>query len=250
MPAKPLPDWAREVKRLRESIHLSQAEFGRALGIVAMVVSDWERGKKEPAAERYIQMGKMALPPDCWFFFEKAGLTRSDIYRLLPEIQAAVLDRVEKQRLPEIKVLPASKVKGVKATKVGYVALPLLKNEAAAGAPRLVDEREVDDYIIVPAKQARPGPDWLTCIRVKGDSMEPVLKEGYVVAIDSSLNDPRRLRGKMVLALQDEGATIKWLDRIGDQWVLTPENKTYNQRPLGPDDRIIGRVAWWYGHQE
>ncbi len=65
-----------------------------------------------------------------------------------------------------------------------------------------------------------------------------------------SVIDSRRLRGKMVLALQDEGVTIKWLERIGDQWVLTAENKDYPQRLSGPDDHIIGRVAWWHHHQE
>jgi len=44
--------------------------------------------------------------------------------------------------------------------------------------------------------------------------------------------------------------TIKHLDRVGNQWVLTAENKAYRPQPLGRDDRIIGRVAWWYGHQE
>lgn len=220
------------------------------MGVTPMVVNRWEAGKQEPAAERYIQMGKMALPPDCWYFFEKAGLTRSDIYRLLPEVQEAVLKRVDKQRLPEITVLPASKVKAGKGMKAGYVALPLLKHEAAAGSPRLVDEREVEDYIIVPARQAAPGPDWLTCIRVRGDSMWPVLNDGYIVAVDASQTDPRRLQHKMVVALVDDGVTIKWLDRVGEQWVLTPENKAHHQQPLRREDRIIGRVAWWYGHQE
>ncbi|MFQ5778181.1 MAG: helix-turn-helix transcriptional regulator [Terriglobia bacterium] len=197
-------------------------------------------------------MAKLALPPECWFFFEKAGLTRSDIYRLLPEIQAAVLDRVESQRIPEIKVLPAPKFKRGphKTMRVGYVALPLLKNEAAAGAPRFIDEREIEDYIIVPARYAKPGPDWITCIRVAGDSMEPVLRDGYIVAVDASVADERRLQHKMVVALVDEGATIKWLDRVGKQWVLTPENKAYRQHALSSDDKIIGRVAWWYGHQD
>ena len=51
----------------------------------------------------------------------------------------------------------------------------------------------------------------------------------------------------MVVAYVDEGVTIKHLDQVGNQWVLTPENKAYRQQLLGRDDHIIGRVAWWYG---
>jgi len=246
-------DWQREVKGLRESLHLSQAEFARTLGITQVVISHWEKGKKEPSNERYIQMAKMTPLPDCWFFFEKAGLSRSDVYRLMPEIQATVLERVEKQQIPEIKVISASKLKcggPHNPGKAAYFALPLLKDAAAAGPALLVDESEIERYIIVPASQARPGPDWMTCIHVQGDSMEPILKEGYIVAVDSSVTDPRKLRQKMVVAYVDEGVTIKYLDRVGSQWILAPENKAYRQQPLGHDDRIIGRVAWWYGQQE
>jgi len=246
-------DWHQEVKRLRESLDLSQTAFARVLGVTQEFVSNWEHGKKEPSNERYIQMAKMPRLPDCWFFFEKAGLNRSDIYRLMPEIHAAILARLEKQQIPEIKVVSASKLKcggPHNPGKAGYFALPLLKDAGAAGPPLLVDEREIETYIIVPASQARPGPDWMTCIRVHGDSMEPILKEGYIVAVDSSVTDARKLQQKMVLAYVDEGVTIKHLDRVGNQWVLMPENKTYRQQPLGRDDRIIGRIAWWYGHQE
>lgn len=246
-------DWRQEVKRLRESLDLTQTAFARALGVTQEFVSKWEHGKKEPSNERYIQMAKMAVLPDCWFFFEKAGLNRSDIYGLMPEIQATILERVKKQRIPEIKIVAAPKLKGGgrhKVCKTGYFAVPLLRDAAAAGAPRLVDEKEVESYIIVPASQAHPGPDWMTCIRVQGDSMEPILKEGDIVCVDSSITDPRKLQQKMVVAYLDDGVTIKHLDRVGNQWVLTPENKTYRQQPLGREDHIVGRVAWWYGHQE
>ncbi len=248
-----LKTWAVQVKKLRSSLHLSQGELARALGVTPIAVSQWERGRKEPSTDRYIQMAKMVLPPDCWFFFEKAGLHRSDIYRLLPETRKAALDRVRKHRIPEVKVVPAPKLKGTgpqKPAKVECFALPLLKDAVAAGAPCLVDEREVESYVIVPAAQAGPGPEWMTCIRVEGDSMEPILKEGYIVAVDASVTDRQRLHRKMIVALVGDRVTIKWLDCIGDHWVLTPENKACRQQTFGRNDRIIGRVAWWYGHQE
>lgn len=244
---------ATEIKDLRESLHFTQAKFSRAIGVATQVVSDWEGGRKKPGPGSYIEMAKVAPRPACWFFFEKAGLSRSDIHQLMLGIQTAVLERLEKQQILEVKVVSASKLKcggPHNPHKAAYFALPLLKDAAAAGPALFVDEREIESYIIVPASQARPGPDWMTCIRVQGDSMEPILKERYIVCVDSSVTDPRRLQQKMVVAYVDEGVTIKHLDRVGNQWVLTPENKAYRQQPLGRDDHIIGRVAWWYGHQE
>lgn len=62
---------------------LNQTDFARRLNVSAMAVSRWERGINEPPAECYIQMGKIAGSPDCWFFWERVGLTRSDISRCL-----------------------------------------------------------------------------------------------------------------------------------------------------------------------
>ena len=39
---------ADEIKQLRKRLGLSQAKFGRVLGVHAMTVSRWERGKVEP----------------------------------------------------------------------------------------------------------------------------------------------------------------------------------------------------------
>ncbi len=60
---------------------LNQTDFARRLNVSAMAVSRWERGINEPPAECYIQMGKIAGAPDCWYFWECVGLTRADINR-------------------------------------------------------------------------------------------------------------------------------------------------------------------------
>ena len=44
--------------------------------------------------------------------------------------------------------------------------------------------------------------------------------------------------------------TIRWLDRLGEQWALTPANEAFPKHSLRSEDRVIGRVAFWYGQQE
>jgi DNA-binding transcriptional regulator YiaG len=79
------PDWAARIEKLRDRLHLSQTEFARKLDVSAMAVSRWERGINEPPANCYIAMGKLAAKDGCWFFWERAGITKSDVRRVLNE---------------------------------------------------------------------------------------------------------------------------------------------------------------------
>ncbi|WP_373867463.1 helix-turn-helix domain-containing protein [Microvirga aerophila] len=38
-----------KIKRIRESAHMSQALFARALNVTTSLVSKWERGEKKPS---------------------------------------------------------------------------------------------------------------------------------------------------------------------------------------------------------
>ena len=75
------PEWTIGIERLRESLGISQAELARRLHVSPMAVSRWERGINEPTSSVYIELGKMAGAPQCWYFWELAGLTREDILK-------------------------------------------------------------------------------------------------------------------------------------------------------------------------
>jgi len=77
------PDWATRIERLREKLGLTQTQLAQQLGVSAMAISRWERGINEPPAEGYIQLGKLAGGGDCWFFWERAGISKSDVRRVL-----------------------------------------------------------------------------------------------------------------------------------------------------------------------
>jgi transcriptional regulator with XRE-family HTH domain len=77
------PDWATRIEKLRGKLGLSQTEFARKLDVSAMAVSRWERGINQPPANCYIALGKLAGAEGCWFFWERAGLTKNDVRRVL-----------------------------------------------------------------------------------------------------------------------------------------------------------------------
>jgi len=77
------PDWAEKILILRNRLRFSQGDLASRLNVSAMAVSRWERAINEPPAEAYIELGKMAGDPDCWFFWQRAGLSKADLKRVL-----------------------------------------------------------------------------------------------------------------------------------------------------------------------
>jgi len=43
-----------------------------------MAVSRWERGASQPSGETYVRLGNLAPSSLCWFFWQRAGLRKSD----------------------------------------------------------------------------------------------------------------------------------------------------------------------------
>lgn len=49
-------EFARKIRRERMALNLTQAEFGRELGIKARTVSSWELGERAPHIDRYREL--------------------------------------------------------------------------------------------------------------------------------------------------------------------------------------------------
>ena len=77
------PEWAHRIEKLRNRLGLSQTELARKLNVSAMAISRWERGVNEPSASCYIHLGKLAGANECWYFWERAGLAKADVRRML-----------------------------------------------------------------------------------------------------------------------------------------------------------------------
>jgi len=62
---------------------MNQSRLAELLGFSAMAVSRWERGLNEPPATAYIGLGKLAGSPQCWFFWNRVGLSRTEVEKAL-----------------------------------------------------------------------------------------------------------------------------------------------------------------------
>ena len=226
------PEWAVQIERLRERLHLNQAGLARLLNVSPMAVSRWERAVNEPEAAYYIHMGTLAGDPDCWYFWQRAGLPASDLKRALRKTKTHRSSQIVSAETQEN-------------------ATPLLALTAGTtGAGDNIPNVEQSPTI---AKLAAPS-EWsenqqsLRCIRVAGEGMAPLISDGSVVAVDLSQFDSTKLNNSIVLTWhKDFGLMIRRLKKFGAAEVLVAESDRTGTSTLTLDRnwRILGRVVWW-----
>ena len=127
----------------------------------------------------------------------------------------------------------------------GVAMIPFASDVRLAAGPGEVVFEESSEVSIAVAAGALAGwarPERLTCVRVAGDSMEPTIGDGDLVAVDSGRTDP--LEGQLFAARIDTGLVVKRLRRMAGRWLLTSDNPAHPPHPVGEDDRILGQIAW------
>lgn len=242
------PEWSLKIEGLRRNRQLSQAGFGSQVGVSAMAVSRWERGVAEPSGEIYIRLGNLAGTPLCWFFWKRAGLRPSDVDRVLPGGQGFA-----RKRLSEVQMVRAGGGKRPTLKKASLVAIPLLPVHAGtAGSPGdNIDLAEVPAESIMAAPlEWCPNPGSTVCLRVKGNSMSPLILDGYIIAVDTSEIESEHLVGQMVVAAHKEkGLLVSRLIRFDHTDALVSDHREYESVPVRPGSewRIVGKVLWWTG---
>jgi phage repressor protein C with HTH and peptisase S24 domain len=132
-----------------------------------------------------------------------------------------------------------------------FVLVPRYNVEGSAGGGSLVDREEVLEYLSFRKEwiknSLRIGENALAVISVKGDSMEPRLRDGDVVLLDMS---SKLVEDNAIYALQfNGGLSIKRVQRFMSGAIeIISDNKTYKPESLTPDQaesvKVVGRVVW------
>jgi SOS-response transcriptional repressor LexA len=235
------PEWADRLEGLRESLGMSQAALAKKLNVSAMAPSRWERGVHEPPAAVLLQLGKLAGKRGCWYFWERAGLTRRDVNSVLERPS-----RMHSQHKTVHVDIPAgfssNKAEALLAVPVCDTTLPVCQ----VGPAELLPD-SISRLVVVPRSWC-PNPDETYCLRIGTDRMSPMLRKGTIFAVDPTENMADDLFGKIVFASHaDCGLTVSWLQRFGRSQVLVPENKEDTPHYMNGDEwKINGRVLWWF----
>ncbi len=133
-----------------------------------------------------------------------------------------------------------------------FVLVPRYNVEGSAGGGALVDQEEVLEYLSFRKEwiknSLRIGESCLAVISVKGDSMEPRLRDGDVVLLDMSA---KTVEDNAIYALQfNGGLSIKRVQRFmsGALKIISDNKVHYGTEELTPeqaaDVKVVGRVVW------
>ena len=241
-------EWATQITALRERLGINQAELARRLECSAMTVSRWERGLLRPSAEHFIQFGNLGNKNEAWFFWEMAGIQASKMIDSLS-------DSRQKRRRFEVPWLEKAHAgaTGARMKKITeLVGLPVLN--AVVGAHGVPGDRR-SSLRSIPSAQTLgapapwcPNPAYTSMLRVRGRSMEPLIRSGDLLAIDSFQTEHEELYGKIVIASNEkQGLCVSRLRCYEGLEVLEGENHEHDPVLLNKAGgwRIVGRVLWW-----
>ncbi|HEY7615637.1 MAG TPA: S24 family peptidase, partial [Terriglobales bacterium] len=184
-----------------------------------------------------------------WFFWEYAGLQMADLARALPKARSggplATVSRLENARAG----IGARVVSGAEQK---MIALPVLNAVAGAhgnqGDCTLSLDRIPSSMLMGAPRDWCPNPRYTSLLRVRGHSMEPLIRNGDILAVDSFQTDKSELDSKIVVASHEEGGLcVSRLRRYEAIELLESENHEYASVVLGNNCgwRIVGRVLWW-----
>ena len=244
--ASALAEWARQITALRERMAINQAELARRMECSAMTISRWERGLLQPSAEHFIQLGNLGDKSEAWFFWEMAGIQQAKMVHALSGSSRKRAWAAPQMEMARAGAAPVSQ----KLPQV--VGLPLLK--AVVGAHGVPGDRR-SSLQTIPASEMIgaptpwcPNPAYTSLLRVKGHSMEPLIRNGDIVAVDSFQVERSELYGKIVITSNEQkGLCVSRFSRYDTLEVLEAENRQYPPVVLSKASgwRIVGKVLWW-----
>ena len=207
------------IRAVRLAKGMNQKDFALGFEVSQGAISNWEKGVDRPSPRNLAKLASWTANDELRdFFLSESGLA---------DITSKNSTRDEKA-----------------------VSVRLLRDAVAAGTPRALDEEQIDDILVLPRRWF-PRSGELFALKVSGESMAPIIHNGYLVFVDTSKRDPKKLVERMVAAREGDGVTIKWLRRDGDTFLLVPQHTS----PLYPvrvmraegDFSIVGEVVKWVG---
>jgi hypothetical protein len=230
---------------------ISQSELGARVGASPMAVSRWERDQVDPSSRMLLRLGILSQnsPEMCWSFWNDAGLSARDVIPVLPVAAKRLRQTIPVLRF--VKAGPGGKSHRGK-TKDGLVAIPFLQVVAAAGKERGSSGHDLSharfDQVIAAPKLWCPNPQHTVCLRVKGNSMEPTLSDGYIIVVDQAQTQKSKLDKQIVVAHHDKfGLVVSRFWQIKKSSTLVSDNRQHDPVPMSAAWSIVGKVLWWIG---
>lgn len=205
---------AKGLKAARKNANMSVDEVGSAIGKSGKTISAWEVGRGQPDGDELITLCKLFDVHLKDFFGSEY---RHEVTPVVDEDD-------------------------------GYSNVPIY-GEIAAGTP--IDMLEFDDDFPVPKHVIKRHPH-CGLLRVKGDSWNKEIPDGYLALVDFDLKEPLNGKDPYAVCVNGYSATIKAVKQLANGLELVPNSYDPTYLPTvfdyNKDDTeeitIIGKVVW------
>jgi len=228
------------IKKIFEG--LPQTKIAKICGVTHQAVNRYFKKGLIPNYDAMLRISKYAHVPMEWL------LTGKGPKELLAAGEAGVLSEASVNISLHTSADCREMLQGqLKAN--AYVPIPLISASIAAGEPLVIEEKDIEHFVIVSQAWVKQGHTY-RCLRVRGNSMHPIISDGFIVAVNLTENDPAKLEHQIVAARHNEGVVIKYLLLTEKDYVLTPHNLSEYKPiviPRTTPHTIIGKVVWWWG---
>jgi len=211
------------IRKIRQEQGLTILELSKKIGIPDRTISNYERGERKPSVE-YLTLLYEHLNANPEWLISGNGEMFTD----------------------------KSAISG-KFSVEDFLFIPKLMLKPAAGCGTIVDLEDVEDYIAFQKewfnKHIHAPKNSLAVMTANGDSMEPTIKNGDMLLVDTSQNQART--DNIYIIRIDECIVVKRVQCIpGNKLQVISDNKTYDPYVLDLSDEshqavIIGKVVWY-----
>jgi len=220
-------------------------EIAEKLGVTKATVSRYLSGKNMPDYNGLIKISEVSGVSIDWLLTGKGPMKLSEVLiekdkleTYKPTANVIILTPDElKNRLKELE------------PRESYIAIPLLTDFAIIKDPINIQEKDIEGFALI-YKSWLQQDHIYRCIRIKDNSMSPILEEGFLAGIDCTDNEPSMLEGKIVAARYQDNLSIRKVLLTNEYYILQPQNTLKFQLikiPIAEKNIIIGKVVWWFG---
>lgn len=133
----------------------------------------------------------------------------------------------------------------------GFSLVRMVKAEAGAGESFLTSGRVIGQYAFRDSfmERERLHADKCVLMRVRGDSMMPLINEGDTILVDESEMGKKLQDGQIHVVGLDDALMVKRMAKIPGGWRLCSENKERGNVDVIEESldslRVYGRVRWF-----
>lgn len=214
-----------KLKARRKELKMTQFDLADKLGISISAVSNWERGVKEPSAEKVALLEKLLNVPKGYF-------TEIDIVRYYNTLSPENKEKATHY----VRALADNEQRKVVSIAGKRIAYRVYKEMSAGIGSAIYDDKNYDTVYFT-EEIAHDFASW-----VSGDSMEPKYPNGSVALIRETGFD---YNGAVYAVVWNEQTYIKRVYLEEDALRLVSINKKYKDKfaPYDDDPRIVGKIV-------